>query len=64
MRAVALADLMVRAGDRRLVLAGGMESMSNAPYLLMRARQGYRFGDGELIDANLRDGLRDPGAAS
>ena len=60
MRAVALADLMVRAGDRRLVLAGGMESMSNAPYLLMRARQGYRFGDGELIDANLHDGLRDP----
>ena len=60
MRAVALADLMVRAGDRRLLLAGGMESMSNAPYLLMRARQGYRFGDGELIDANLHDGLRDP----
>ena len=60
MRAVALADLMVRAGDRRLLLAGGMESMSNAPYLLLRARSGYRFGDGELIDANLRDGLRDP----
>jgi acetyl-CoA C-acetyltransferase len=60
MRAVALADLMVRAGDRKLLLAGGMESMSNAPYLLMRARQGYRFGDGELIDANLHDGLRDP----
>ena len=60
MRAVALADLMVRAGDRRLLLAGGMESMSSAPYLLMRARAGYRFGDGELIDANLRDGLRDP----
>ena len=60
MRAVALADLMVRAGDRRLLLAGGMESMSNAPYLLLRARTGYRFGDGELIDANLSDGLRDP----
>ena len=60
MRAVALADLMVRAGDRRLLLAGGMESMSNAPYLLLRARSGYRFGDGELIDANLSDGLRDP----
>ena len=60
MRAVALADLMVRAGDQRLLLAGGMESMSNAPYLLMRARSGYRFGDGELVDANLRDGLRDP----
>jgi acetyl-CoA C-acetyltransferase len=60
MRAVALADLMVRAGDRRLLLAGGMESMSNAPYLLLRARSGYRFGDGELVDANLHDGLRDP----
>ena len=60
MRAVALADLMVRAGDRRLLLAGGMESMSSAPYLLMRARSGYRFGDGELLDANLSDGLRDP----
>jgi acetyl-CoA C-acetyltransferase len=60
MRAVALADLMVRAGDRRLLLAGGMESMSNAPYLLMRARSGYRFGDGELLDANIHDGLRDP----
>ena len=60
MRAIALADLMVRAGDRKLLLAGGMESMSNAPYLLMRARQGYRFGNGELIDANIHDGLRDP----
>ena len=60
MRAVALADLMVRAGDRKLLLAGGMESMSNAPYLLLKARSGYRFGDGELIDANLHDGLRDP----
>jgi len=60
MRAVALADLMVRAGDRCLLLAGGMESMSSAPYLLMRARSGYRFGDGELLDANLSDGLRDP----
>jgi len=60
MRAVALADLMVRAGDRRLLLAGGMESMSNAPYLLMKARSGYRFGDGELLDANVHDGLRDP----
>ncbi|HMG99341.1 MAG TPA: acetyl-CoA C-acyltransferase [Gaiellales bacterium] len=60
MRAVALADLMVRAGDQRLLLAGGMESMSSAPYLLSRARSGYRFGDGELLDANLRDGLRDP----
>jgi acetyl-CoA C-acetyltransferase len=60
MRAVALADQAIRAGDRRLVLAGGMESMSNAPYLLRNARFGYRLGDGTLEDAMLEDGLRDP----
>ena len=60
MRAAALADQAIRAGDSRLVLAGGMESMTNAPYLLAKARAGYRFGDGALLDANLEDGLRDP----
>jgi acetyl-CoA C-acetyltransferase len=60
MRAVTMADQMIRAGDHRLVLAGGMESMSNAPYLLAGARYGYRFGDGALVDAMLQDGLRDP----
>ena len=44
MRAVALADQAIRAGDQRVVLAGGMESMSNAPYLLRNARFGYHFG--------------------
>jgi acetyl-CoA C-acetyltransferase len=57
MRAVALADLMIRAGDARVVVAGGMESMSNAPYLLPKARFGYRHGDGVLVDAMLHDGL-------
>ena len=60
MRAVALADQAIRAGDQRVVLAGGMESMSNAPYLLRNARFGYRLGDGTLEDAMLEDGLRDP----
>ena len=60
LRAVALADQAIRARDRRLILAGGMESMSNAPYLLRRARFGYRFGDDRLIDSMVEDGLRDP----
>src|SRR4051812_42926020 len=60
MRAATLADQLVRAGDHQLVLVGGMESMSNAPYLLAKARYGYRFGDAEMEDAMLRDGLRDP----
>jgi acetyl-CoA C-acetyltransferase len=60
MRAVALADQAIRAGDRQVVLAGGMESMSNAPYLLRKARFGYRLGDDTLVDAMLEDGLRDP----
>jgi acetyl-CoA C-acetyltransferase len=60
LRAVALADQAIRAGDRRLILAGGMESMSNAPYLLRKARFGYRFGDDRLIDSMVEDGLRDP----
>ncbi len=57
MRAVTLADVLVRAGEYRVVVAGGMESMSNAPYLLQRARFGYRLGDGALIDALVHDGL-------
>jgi acetyl-CoA C-acetyltransferase len=60
LRAVALADQAIRAGDLRVVLAGGMESMSGAPYLLRNARFGYRFGDGALIDSMIEDGLRDP----
>ncbi len=56
-RAVQLADLMIRAGDHRVVVAGGMESMTNAPYILKKARFGYRLGDGTLIDLMTHDGL-------
>jgi acetyl-CoA C-acetyltransferase len=59
-RAVGLLDAAIRAGDRQLALAGGMESMSNAPYLLPQARFGYRFGDAKLIDAMTHDGLTNP----
>ncbi|HBY46464.1 MAG TPA: acetyl-CoA C-acyltransferase, partial [Chloroflexi bacterium] len=57
MRAVALADLLIRAGENKIVLAGGMESMSNAPYALRQARTGYRMGDGALEDLLIHDGL-------
>ena len=57
LKAVMLAAQAIRAGDAQAFVAGGMESMSNAPYLLTRARTGYRMGNGELIDAVVRDGL-------
>jgi acetyl-CoA C-acetyltransferase len=56
-RAIEIADLMIRAGQHELVVTGGMESMSNAPYLLKRARFGYRLGNGELLDSMIFDGL-------
>src|SRR5881628_3620058 len=56
-RAVEIADSMVRAGDHQVVVAGGMESMSNAPYVLKKARFGYKLGDGTLIDLMTHDGL-------
>jgi acetyl-CoA C-acetyltransferase len=56
-RAVGIADQMIRAGDHQVVVAGGMESMSNAPYILKKARFGYRLGDGTLIDLMTHDGL-------
>jgi acetyl-CoA C-acetyltransferase len=56
-RAVEIADAMIRAGDLEVVVTGGMESMSNAPYILSRARFGYRLGDGTLIDSMTHDGL-------
>jgi len=56
-RAVEIADLMIRAGGHELVVTGGMESMSNAPYLLPKARFGYRLGNGELVDHMVFDGL-------
>ena len=56
-RAIEIADLMVRAGGHELVVTGGMESMSNAPYLLPKARFGYRLGNGEVVDHMVFDGL-------
>jgi acetyl-CoA C-acetyltransferase len=57
LKAVMLAAQAIRAGDARAYVAGGMESMSNAPYLLHKARTGYRMGHGELLDAVVNDGL-------
>jgi len=58
LRAVEIADSMIRAGDVEVVVTGGMESMTNAPYALPKARQGYRLGDGTLVDLMIWDGLR------
>jgi acetyl-CoA C-acetyltransferase len=60
LKAVNLAALLIRNGDADVVVAGGMESMSQAPYLLEKARFGYRLGDGALVDSMVRDGLIDP----
>src|SRR6476469_6757864 len=57
-RAVQIADSMIRAGDVDVVVTGGMESMSNAPYALPKARFGYRMGNGEVVDLMIWDGLR------
>ena len=57
LKAVILAAQSIRAGDQSAVLAGGMESMSGAPYLLPGARQGYRLGNAQVTDANTQDGL-------
>ena len=57
--AIALADQLIRAGEVEVVVAGGMESMTNAPYLLPKARQGYRYGNAEIVDATFHDGLFD-----
>jgi acetyl-CoA C-acetyltransferase len=59
MLAVAYAAKSINAGDVRVAVAGGMESMSNAPYLLPGARSGYRFGDATVVDAMIHDGLWD-----
>jgi acetyl-CoA C-acetyltransferase len=59
LKAVILAAQAIRLGDADIVVAGGMESMSQAPYLLEKARFGYRMGDGQLVDAMIRDGLWD-----
>jgi acetyl-CoA C-acetyltransferase len=57
LNAIHLADLAIRAGEARIVVAGGMESMTKAPYLLPGARAGYRLGDDEIVDSMMRDGL-------
>jgi len=57
LKAVMFAAQSIRAGDEQAFVAGGMESMSNAPYLLAKARTGYRMGNGELIDSVVHDGL-------
>ncbi|MGZ3543243.1 MAG: thiolase family protein [Vulcanimicrobiaceae bacterium] len=59
MLAVVSAARVINDDDARVVVAGGMESMSNAPYALLEARSGYRFGDGTLVDLMIRDGLWD-----
>jgi acetyl-CoA C-acetyltransferase len=56
-RAIEIADQMIRAGDSHVIVTGGMESMSNAPYALKKARFGYRLGDGTVIDLMIHDGL-------
>jgi acetyl-CoA C-acetyltransferase len=59
-RAAGMIDASIRAGDLDVAVAGGMESMSNAPYLLKEARFGFRMGDAKAIDAMINDGLRNP----
>jgi len=59
LKAVMLAAQAIQAGDAEVVVAGGMENMSRAPYLLEQARTGYRFGNGALVDSMVRDGLCD-----
>jgi acetyl-CoA C-acetyltransferase len=57
LNSIYLADQMIQSGEADIVVAGGMESMTNAPYLAMGARSGFRFGDVQLLDAIQRDGL-------
>src|SRR5213595_3686456 len=57
LKAVMMAAQGIQLGDSEMVVAGGMESMSNAPYLIPKAREGYRLGNGELVDAMINDGL-------
>jgi acetyl-CoA C-acetyltransferase len=59
LKAVALAAQAIQTGNSAIVVAGGMESMTNAPYLLPQARKGYRLGDGQIVDSMVRDGLWD-----
>jgi acetyl-CoA C-acetyltransferase len=60
LKTIMMAAASIRAGDADIIVAGGMESMSNAPYYLPKARTGYRMGNGELVDGMVHDGLWDP----
>ena len=60
LKAINLGALLIRSGEAKVVVAGGMESMSQAPYLVPQARFGYRLGDGRLVDSMIQDGLIDP----
>jgi acetyl-CoA C-acetyltransferase len=60
MKTAMMAAQAIKVGDAKIVVAGGMESMSNAPYVLPKARTGYRMGHGQLIDSMIHDGLWDP----
>lgn len=59
LKAIMLADQAIQCGDASVIVAGGAESMTQAPYLLPKARQGYRMGHGEIVDSMIRDGLWD-----
>lgn len=59
LKAVHLATQAIQAGEAEIIVAGGMENMSLAPYLLMQGRKGYRMGDGKIIDSMIKDGLQD-----
>ncbi|MGE3821893.1 MAG: acetyl-CoA C-acyltransferase [Isosphaeraceae bacterium] len=59
LKAVMMADQAIRSGEASVVIAGGMENMTRSPYLLLKAREGYRMGHGELFDALIHDGLTD-----
>src|SRR5918999_982468 len=59
-RAAGILDAAIRAGDLDVAVGGGMESMSNAPYMLQQARFGFRMGDAKAIDAMIHDGLTNP----
>ena len=62
LNAIYQADLMISAGDAEIIVAGGMESMTSAPHLLLGARQGFRLGDATLHDSMMYDGLQDAGS--
>src|SRR5437016_8548425 len=59
LKAVGLAEQAIETGNSTIVVAGGMESMTNAPYLLPQGRKGFRMGDAQVVDSMIRDGLWD-----